>query len=353
MTLGATSACALAAACFVAVSPGDAHAAGEVATSTLADLTISSAPALGLDAFHGTFGTAASAADAGLDNGDFSDPSGLQDHLTVEGALTAKTDAEPSKNYAQAQAAGFTLALTRPDFLSIGSLDSYVECVPPPVGPLALAYAHTDSDDIDVVGHPVPEGTTQLDVTGEELGLAGTIRSATLTVTYDRFEDPAGGVYQPVGSARAGLDVTITGTFTGTDGDVVYDGPLTHVELGHVAVTCEGAAPTTGPNTTPPTTGPTTEPPTTSPTTEPPTTGPTTEPPTTEPTTEPPTTSPTTEPPTTGPTTQPPTTSPTTEPPTTGPTTQPPTTGPTPTDSCPPTDEPGTSPSPMDSDWHS
>ncbi|MFJ2957482.1 hypothetical protein [Streptomyces sp. NPDC087270] len=102
---------------------GGGAAEGDVATSTLADLTVSDVPVAGLTAFHGVFGTAGSAPDAGLDEGDLSDPSG--------------------------------------------------------------------------------------------------------------------GAYQPVSSARAGLDITITGTFRDTDGAVAYDGPVTRLELGHVAVTCE------------------------------------------------------------------------------------------------------------------
>lgn len=254
--LGVTAAAALAGVCFAAVSPGAAAAEGDVATSTLADLTVSDVPVAGLTAFHGVFGTAGSAPDAGLDEGDFSDPSGVLQHLTVHGNGVALTDAEPEKNYAQAQASGFTLALTRPDFLSVGSLDSYTECLPAPVGPLALAYAHTDSDEIDVLGHEVPPGTTRLDVTGAELGV-DSVSTATLTVVYDRFEDPSGGAYQPVSSARAGLDITITGTFRDTDGAVAYDGPVTRLELGHVAVTCEAPTPTdTGtPTVTPTDTG--------------------------------------------------------------------------------------------------
>ncbi|MFI0723544.1 hypothetical protein [Streptomyces sp. NPDC021224] len=317
------SAAAVVAACVLAVGQTSAQAADNVATSTLVDLTVSSAPGLGIDAYHGVYGIAASAADAGLDPGDFSDPDDVLSRLTVDGANVARTDAEPAKNYAEAGASGFTLALTRPDFLSLGTLDTYAECIPEPVGPLALAYAHTDADEITVLDHLVPEGTTQLTVTGDELGL-DTVSSADLTVTYDRFEDPAGGVHQPVTSARAGVDISVSGTFTGTDGSELYAGPLIDLALGHVAVTCAQAPPTdTGTPTQTPTQTPT-ETPTQTPTVTPTVTP--TETPTVTPTvtpTETPTVTPT-ETPTVTPTVTP------TETPTQTPT-------PSPSTSCPPT----------------
>jgi hypothetical protein len=235
----------------------------------------------------------------------------------------ARTDADPAKNWAEADASGFTLALTRPDFLSFGSLDSYAECVPAPIGPLALAYAHTDSDRVTVVGHQLPEGTSEFTVTGDELGL-DTVASADLTVTYDRIEDPSGGAAQPAASARAGVDISVSGTFTGTDGSQLYAGPLVDLELGHVAVSCEQAPPTdTGTPTETPTVTPT-ETPTVTPTvtpTETPTETPTVTPTVTP--TETPTVTPT-ETPTVTPTVTP------TETPTQTPT-------PSPSTSCPPT----------------
>ncbi|MFI0942860.1 hypothetical protein [Streptomyces sp. NPDC021020] len=315
------SAAAVVAACVLAVGQTSAQAADNVATSTLVDLTISSAPGLGVAAYHGVYGTAASAANAGLDPGDFSDPDDVLGRLTVDGANVARTDAEPDKNWAEAGASGFTLALTRPDFLSLGTLDTYAECIPEPVGPLALAYAHTDADEITVLDHLVPEGTTQLTVTGAELGI-DTVSSADLTVTYDRFEDPAGGVYQPVTGARAGVDISISGTFTGTDGSELYAGPLVDLELGHVAVTCAQAPPT---DTVTPTETPT-QTPTVTPTetpTETPTQTPTVTP------TETPTQTPTVTPTMTPTQTPTPTVTPT-ETPTETPT-------PSPSTSCPPT----------------
>ncbi|MFB8069745.1 hypothetical protein [Streptomyces californicus] len=328
--LAVTAAATLTAAGFTMASTGARAADGDVATSVLADLTISDVPAAGLDAFNGVFGTAGSPPNGGLDNGDLSDPSGVLNYLTVRGQAVARTNAEAAKNWAQAQASGFTLSLNERNFLAVGSLDAYAECIPAPIGPLALAYARTDSNTINVLGRQVPTGTTQIEVTGAELGAAG-VSTATLTIQYDQFEDPSGGGYQPQSSARAGLDITISGVLRDEEGRELYNGPLIDVELGHVDVTCDG---TTSPPTTPP---PTSPPPTTVPPTSPPPTTipPTSPPPTTIPPTSPPPTTvpPTSPPPTTIPPTSPPPTTvpPTSPPPTTVPPTRPPTPTPTPT----------------------
>ncbi|MFF7197075.1 LPXTG cell wall anchor domain-containing protein [Streptomyces sp. NPDC008079] len=305
LLLGLGAAALTAAACTLAAGSGAATAAGpraaEAATSSLVDLTLAPAPPLGLSAFHGRYGHASSAPDGGPDGGDFSDPSGVLSHLTVIGAVTARTDAGPGKTSAQAQAGGFTLGLNSKDFVSVGSLDAYAECVPPPVGPYALAYARTDGGVIDVLGHTVPVGTTTFDVTGAEIGASG-IGGGTLTVTYEPYQHPPGGAPTAATSADAGVDITVSGTFTDTSGAPAYAGPLVDLRLGHVAVTCETTTPTptnsvdsttpVPPTTTPPTTATTTP---TTPTPTGPETGGTTPPPTTPPTTSP-TTPPTTSP---------------------------------------------------------
>ncbi|WP_307669015.1 hypothetical protein [Streptomyces sp. V2I9] len=339
-TLAVTAAATLTAAGFTITSTGARAADGDVANSVLADLTISDVPAAGLDAFTGVFGTAGSPPNGGLDNGDLSDPSGVLNYLTVRGQAVARTNAEAARNWAQAQASGFTLSLNERDFLSVGSLDAYAECIPAPIGPLALAYARTDSNTIGVLGRQVPTGTTQLEVTGAELGAAD-VSTATLTVRYDQIEDPSGGAYQPQSTARAALDITISGTLRDEEGGELYDGPLVDVELGHVDVTCDGT--TSPPVTTPPvTTPPVTSPPVTTP---PPTQPPVTDPPITiPPVTVPPiTVPPVTDPPITIPpvTVPPVTVPPITLPPTTPPVTKPPTSRPTPTPTAPgPSHEP-------------
>ncbi len=291
--LAVTAAATLTAAGFTMASTGARAADGDVATSVLADLTISDVPAAGLDAFNGVFGTAGSPPNGGLDNGDLSDPSGVLNYLTVRGQAVARTNAEAAKNWAQAQASGFTLSLNERNFLAVGSLDAYAECIPAPIGPLALAYARTDSNTINVLGRQVPTGTTQIEVTGAELGAARR--------QHGHPHHPVRPVRGPLGRRLPAaelrprtLDITISGVLRDEEGQELYDGPLVDVELGHVEVTCDG---TTSPPTTPP---PTSPPPTTVPPTSPP---PTTIPPTSPPPTTIPPTSP---PPTTIPPTSPP-----------------------------------------------
>ncbi|MEW2522302.1 hypothetical protein [Actinacidiphila alni] len=337
--LGVASASLAVAACTLAIGTGAARAAGEAATAELVDLTLTPAPPLGVPGFSGRYGTAASAAGTGEDPGDFSDPSGVLGHMTVVGATTARTNAEEARNYAEAQAGGFTLALNSgtPDFLTVGSLDAYAECVPPPVGPFAFAYARTDGSVIEVLGHTVPVGTTTISVTGAEMGAPG-IGGGTLTVTYQPYQHPPAGSPTPgLTAADAGVDITISGTFTDTAGAPAYDGPLVDLRLGHVAVSCDTTTPT--PTDSTHTTTPT-QTPTGTPTPTPTDSGPVT--PTTPPTTAPPTQTPTVAP-TTGPPTQTPTGTPTSGTPTpteTGTPTRTPTR--TPTSSAPVT-VPGTS----------
>ncbi|MEU6854826.1 hypothetical protein ABZ901_33440 [Actinacidiphila alni] len=308
--LGVASASLAVAACTLAIGTGAARAAGEAATAELVDLTLTPAPPLGVPGFSGRYGTAASAAGTGEDPGDFSDPSGVLGHMTVVGATTARTNAEEARNYAEAQAGGFTLALNSgtPDFLTVGSLDAYAECVPPPVGPFAFAYARTDGSVIEVLGHTVPVGTTTIPVTGAEMGAPG-IGGGTLTVTYQPYQHPPGGAPTPgLTAADAGVDITISGTFTDTAGAPAYDGPLVDLRLGHVAVSCDTTSPTPSNSilTTPPT-GTPTETPTVTPTTGTPTPTETTGTPTVTPTTGTPTVSPPTGTPTGTPTTGTPT----------------------------------------------
>ncbi|EGJ73765.1 hypothetical protein STTU_0976 [Streptomyces sp. Tu6071] len=320
--MAVVTAATVTAAGFSLSGTGARAADGDVANSVLADLTLSDVPVAGLNAFTGVFGTAGSPPNGGLDNGDLSDPSGVLDFLTVRGQAVARTNAEAQRNFAQAQASGFTLSLNERDFLSVGSLDAYAECVPAPIGPLALAYARTDSNTIGVLGRQVPTGTTQLEVTGAELG-AEDVSTATLTVRYNRIEDPSGGTYQAQTSARAGLDITISGNLRDEDGQELYDGPLVDAELGHVNVTCDDT--TTPPVTTPPPPPPpVTDPPVTVPpvTVPPVTVPPVTVPPVTvAPMTDPPVTIPpvTVPPVTVPPVTVPPVTLPPTKPPVTKP----------------------------------
>ncbi|MBW4720206.1 hypothetical protein [Saccharothrix obliqua] len=262
------------------------------ARAVLVRLDTTRVPAIGLEAFSGEYGRAISPAPGVEDNGDYSDPDGVLTRVEISTA-NVRTSASASKNFAQAQLTGMEvhfrtqeLLEVRPVVGAVASLDSYAECLPPPIGPLALAYSRTDSAEITVLGRRVGAGTTNLEITGQDIGV-DTISRGTITSTVTPHQDPATQSRQS--TAEAWLDIRIDGTFTDTSGNVVYQGPVTSVRLGEVRVECEAAPPTT--TTTPPGADP---PPTD-------TTAPTTSPPTGPPPTDPTSTPPPTGPPPTGP----------------------------------------------------
>ncbi|CCH30110.1 hypothetical protein ABZ816_41270 [Actinosynnema sp. NPDC047251] len=230
------------------LAPSVAAAESEAARASLVRLTVADVPALGLGAYTGDYGSAVSTGH-GENPGDFSDPDGVLDRVGIA-TRTTRTASSDGKNYAQAQLTALTLPYNGRDLLAVASLDSYAECVPPPVGPWALAYNRSDSGEITVLGHRVGAGVTALPVTGADLGVAD-LGSGTLTVTVTPHQDPAAQSRQD--TARAWLDITIAGSFAGK-----HEGPIASVRLGEVAANCAPDV-TTSPSTpTSPTTGATT-----------------------------------------------------------------------------------------------
>ncbi|EOD69721.1 hypothetical protein [Amycolatopsis vancoresmycina] len=221
------------------------------ATATLVRLTTSPVEALGLDAYTGRYGVAESAALGDVDNGDFGDPDGMLDRIGIATKET-RTSADPAKNWAQAQLTALELKVKGKPFLRVASLDSYAECVPPPVGPWALAYNRTNSGVISVLGHVLHAGRNEVSVTGAELG-APEVGRSTLVVVVTPFQDPAAQSRQDY--ARAGLDIDVTASLKDGDGKAVYDGPLTSLHLGEVEAHC-GARPPTSSTVPTPSTSP-------------------------------------------------------------------------------------------------
>ncbi|GHG43046.1 MULTISPECIES: hypothetical protein [Amycolatopsis] len=210
------------------------------ASATLVQLTESPVDVLGLEAYTGRYGVAESAGAGEADNGDFGDPDGMLRRIGLA-TRQARTAADPAKNWAQAQLTSLEVKAGRKPFLKVASLDSHAECVPPPVGPWALAYNRTDSGMIQVLGHLVRPGRTELSVTGAELGAAG-IGKSTLTLVVTPFQDPAAQSRQ--GYARAGLDIVVTAVLKDKDGRPVYDGPVMFLRLGEVEAQCTSRPPT-------------------------------------------------------------------------------------------------------------
>jgi hypothetical protein len=267
VSTAAATASAAVAGFFFAASAGALTGA---ATSTLVSLTISDVPALHLTAFQGSYGTSGVPELGGENAGDSSDPDGVLTHVTLSGPGVSRTSSSSGKNSAQAQFPGatgaspkqppspFILKLNDRTLFQIGSMDSYSECTPPPVGPGALAYVHIDATSLKVLGKTVAVGRTSIPVTGTEIGVPA-VATGTVTVVYKQVATPPAQT-AGVSTATAHIDLTFSGTFQDSGGKQVYSGPMERLTLGTVRVTCPGVVPTT-PASPSPASAPTPSPP--------------------------------------------------------------------------------------------
>jgi hypothetical protein len=308
---------AVSAACAAALLlPGNAAAAaGPQATARLIDLSYTEVPALNVHAYAGVYGVASSPPRLPSDPGNFSDPDGVLQHVTLSGPVIDQTSLDSVRATAQSHLTAFDVMLrdsvtgrgivllTARSLRGLGgaSVDDYAECILPPLTPQAFAYARIPPGTMTVLHTPIAlPGTTDVPFTGAEVGRPG-VGDGTLHVVVTRTQQPdSASAVAGMTEARAGWQVKIDVDAKDTSGKEIYDGPLMDLKLGQVTATCPKQPPTTPPTPPTPPTTPTTIPPTTAPTTPPtPPTPPTTTPPT--PPTTPPTTVPT--PPTTPPTT--------------------------------------------------
>ncbi|MFE2374991.1 LPXTG cell wall anchor domain-containing protein [Streptomyces sp. NPDC059398] len=226
-------------------------------SAELVHLNISRVPALHTEAFDGTYGTAGSPPlNGGEDTGDFSDPDGVLAHYK-DGTHAVVTSNADAKHYAKVDAAGIEVRLRDADLIttppagSVGSLNTYAECTPPPYGPYALGYAHTDGQQIGILGHRVGVGTTELQVSGAELGEPDTLGVNTLRVTFTQHVVPADEVQTPGAyEAEAWFDVKVSGALRDPEGEVVYDGPIAGARLGEVHARCGPESPSPSPSPT-------------------------------------------------------------------------------------------------------
>ncbi|WP_406348425.1 MSCRAMM family adhesin SdrC [Streptomyces sp. NBC_00144] len=253
-----TTAAALAGVLLMYASADRAGAAPPGTTSAgLIQLNISDVGPLDLSQFDGTYGTAGSPPLNGdEDTGDFSDPDGVRAYYQdgTHAVVTSNTDA---KHYAKVDAAGIEVRLHGADFISttpsgaIGSLNTYAECTPPPFGPYSLGYAHTDGQQIAVLGHRVDIGTTDLTVSGADLNEPDTLGDSTLRVTFTQHVVPADEIQTPGAyEAEAWFDVSVAGVLRDPAGVVVYDGPIAGARLGEVHARCHQESPSPSPTDT-------------------------------------------------------------------------------------------------------
>lgn len=250
---------------------GEASAADtRKAESVLISARYTAAPGTPLTAYSATYGTAGTP--------DLTRPSGAVDavwgdpieRVIVKGTKLSATswDENTGQLTARSNITGLDASLAgKPGFLTMGSVDNYVNCLR---GQGNLAYAHSDSNLVFVAGKKVT-GDKAVTVKGSDIGLAD-VGQARLRATYTRYENV---VNTPTeASAEAYVRVTVTGELRNKGNDVVYDGPLLDLTVGHVSVVCE---PRVTPEPTPTSSSPTAEPSTVPPTTAPPTSNPPTE----------------------------------------------------------------------------
>ena len=261
LTAAATAAVVTTAAALLApATPAAAAAAagGQSSSAQLVRLDISNVPPLQASLFHGVYGTADSpVVGAPDDPGNFSDPDGVLNHLSVDGAVVTRSSNNTAKVYGQTLNSGMSLYFhsdpfveVRPVAGSVATLDTYAECTPPPVGPYALAYARTAGNQIMVAGRTVRVGTTTLNVTGADLNEPTTLGNSTLTVSYLPHEVPSTGGQTPgVYQAEAWIDIKVTGVLNDTAGKQVYSGPIVDLRLGEVHASClQMTSPTPSPS---------------------------------------------------------------------------------------------------------
>jgi hypothetical protein len=230
-----------------AVQPGTPHAA----TSTLLTLTTNSVPALSVPAFQGSYATTGLAQNGGDTAADAThDPDAVLERITLDQPAQSKTHSDAGKNWADAQTA-VEYSLHGKKLYSIAAVEARAECTSSPLA--ATTYVHTDPESVNVLGTGVTIGKTTIPVTGAQLGVAA-VDHGSLSVTYTRAaaqEEQTATI-----TARAHLDLSISGTFYDSKGKQLYSGPLQNLRIADVQATCQASptappSPTTAPPSTP------------------------------------------------------------------------------------------------------
>ncbi|MGW8375601.1 hypothetical protein [Streptomyces sp. ODS28] len=225
------------------------RAGGRYADARFLDLDIGEVGPLGTTGFRGSYGSAHSES-TGQDSADYRDPDGVERYAKTSGQKVTRTSYNDAQLTADNSLTGLDLTLGDPAIrlLHIGTVHTHAMCVPEPYGPYAQAYVRTDSNTINVLGRQVPVGTTSLEVSGAELGHPDTLGTSTLKVSYEQHEDPPGGAAVRGNAATASVRITVTGQLRNRQGEVVYDGPITSMELGKVEARCGEDRPSPSPS---------------------------------------------------------------------------------------------------------
>lgn len=217
-----------------AATAAPAHAAA----STLITLTVTGVPALGTDAFQGSYGTSTVTQNGGDDSAAASDPNGVLDRITLDQPALSKTHSDGAKNWADAQPA-VEYSLHGKKLYSIASVDAHAECVPS--SPSPTTYVHTSADSVTVLGKSIASGKNTVPVTGAQLGITN-VDHGTLEVTYTTTATQE--QQTSAMSGHAHMDLSISGVFYDSAGKQLYSGPVQKLRLGDVQVVCQSSGPT-------------------------------------------------------------------------------------------------------------
>lgn len=227
-------------------------ASAHAAASTLITLTVTGVPALGIDAFQGSYATSTMTQNGGDNSAATTDPNGVLDRITLAQPALSKTHSDAAKNWADAQPA-VEYSLHGKKLYSISSVDAHAECVPS--SPTPTTYVHTTADSVKLLGKTLPSGKTTVPVTGTQLGITS-VDHGSLEVTYTTTA--AQEQQTSAMSGHAHMDLSISGVFYDSAGKQLYSGPVQKLRLGDVQVACQssGATPSTpasGPTASTPT----------------------------------------------------------------------------------------------------
>lgn len=226
-------------------------ATGEFVLARGIELEIRGIPALGQEAFTGSWGRASMGPSGGEDGGDWADPDGVRAFVSLTGRQLRARVAAPVSWEAGGQfrvrqlrlnpRAGLPLLVT-------GTVRTGVSWRPS--GPARSSVVAAPGS-VAVLGQPVEAGTTSVPATGVQLGYPG-VTGAVLTVVRTDVRKTSPHTGGGARTAEAGMILAISGRMFDASGAVVYDGPLAEVTLGGASVDCAGGAARQEPGLIPP-----------------------------------------------------------------------------------------------------
>ncbi|WP_433253460.1 hypothetical protein ACQPYK_10115 [Streptosporangium sp. CA-135522] len=219
---------------------------GEFVLARGLELEIRGIPAVGQDAFAGSWGRAFAGPSGGEDYGDWDDPDGVRAFVALSGRRLRARVATPVSWEAAGRLRVERLRLNRragQPLLVTGMVRTSAGWTPSgPAHSSVMALPGT----VTVLGRPVEAGTTSVPATGAQLGYPA-VASAVLVVVRTDVQRTSPHAGTGKAAAEAAMTLSISARMFDDAGAVVYDGPLAVVTLGGVGVRCAGTIPTLTP----------------------------------------------------------------------------------------------------------